>query len=204
MKKYIIIFSFFLLLIIAGCGNENSNGEYIDIRERSSVLNEFEINDDNLPEGDIVKNETGATKGTPANIGDTVIFKAYLGEELGISVVNAKRGTSAYEIIKEKLTFIEEPPKDMEYILIEANFYSYDSKEEPYFITALDFELSTSDVKEKKYSPEHIFNDDDTKEYLKTGEKTKDGAIFLVPKETENLYAVYSSSPGDQIWFSLK
>lgn len=204
MKRF---FSIQLLacFIFSGCGGEveSVNGNYIDVRERSTTLHENELNDDYMPDGKIIKNKTGATKGTPAKIGDTVIFRGYLGEELGLSVINVKRGTNAYNIIKEKLTFIEEPPENMEYVLLEANFFSYDSKEEPYFVTALDFEIRTENEKDMK--PEYLFNNENTKDDLKTGEETRGGAIFLVPKEEKDLYVVYNlEASDDSLWFSLK
>lgn len=206
MKKIIYI-CVLLLLILAGCGEEgeSEDGDFIDVRERSTTLHDIEINDDYLPDEEIIKNKSGATEGTPAKLGDTVIFKGYLGEELGVSVFNFKRGTSAYNIIKEELSFLEEPPKNMEYVLVESNFYSYDSKEEPYFVTALDFELRNG-TNEEVYEAEHLYNKEgNIKNYLKTGEKTKDGAVFLVSKADKELYALYNlEATEDSLWFSLK
>ncbi|GIN72994.1 hypothetical protein J14TS2_34690 [Bacillus sp. J14TS2] len=180
-----------------------SSGKYIDIRERSTVLHEEELTIEHLPKGKIVKNNSGVTKGTPLKIGDTVIYKDYLGEELGLSIANVVRGDKAYQLFKDKYKVVLDPLEGMEYVLVEVKFESYDSKEEPHPVFNDSFELWTDDIDPKKYELVHFYSNEDTKGELKTGESTIDGVVFLVPKD-ENLYAVYTYDPEDPLWFEIE
>lgn len=177
MKK--VLFYILPILLIIGCSSANS-GEvknYIDIRERSeyfkyedgATVNELK----DLDLDNVEKNKTGATEGTPASVGDMVIYKEFDGPEIGVSVVGYTRGKEAYSRLKKEKDF--DPPLEdrQEYLILDVEYTSFNSLSEPFEVFTAAFNLNV-DGKEV----EAKFNMGDASKSLRTGDTFKTGIAY--------------------------
>lgn len=198
MKK--AIFLALIVLFLSAC-SEETTGNYVDIRERSDYFdddNADPLTDDHLPDGEITKNKNGATEGTPAKIGDTVIYKTYSGEELGLTIKDIVRGEDAYKKVKEKYEVIEKPSKGKEYVILDIEFSSYNSMSKPYPVYYTAVEIWSE---ENKYEVELPMTDD-IKDDLQTGENTIVSLAYSINKDEKEIYAV-NTLEGVPIWIEL-
>lgn len=211
LKK--IILGVFIVIFLASCSSE---GAFIDVRERSDYFKygeeeTSELADDHLPEVKITKNETGATKGTPAKIGDTVIYKVDSGQDIGVKLVDIRTGDKASEhagkVAKDNgdfpnpVEFLDNPSDSTPFVAT-LKMYSYDSMDEPYHSMPVGFVLEDSEGVELDggFVLEAMFDDPSYKS-LKTGEEAEYNVILFTP---EDFTPVYIGDKYEDIWFEIE
>lgn len=192
--------------MMAACSSEtgaSEDGSYIDVRERSDYFmfsdETFEdLDNDHLPD-EVTVDEDGASNGSPAKLGDTVIIKRYQGQELGVSAYGLERGNKAEEAMKDDDIYVE-PDEGKEYLLIKTKSTAYDAGSEPLQDFGGIFNLTDG---EKEFDVAGYIDLDDKVETLRTGDSQEHVLVYEVDKDTSQLFAVYDSLDNGEVWFSL-